>query len=215
MRQDRIALEGFLSILTDEEVDRAKRFRFEIDRNRFVTTRGKLRILLSHYLDIEPKSIKIRERRYGKLFVEESDFFFNLSHSNEVAIIAFTSVGEIGIDIEWTKRKVEVENIARRFFSMSEYQQLTALPKSQREEAFYRIWTRKEAFIKAVGDGLSFPLDQFEVSIDEVAELSRTYWDPNAKNLWSMKSLSLPKGYVGAFVVRGRFEELRFSALTV
>jgi 4'-phosphopantetheinyl transferase len=138
-------------------------------RETFIVSRGILRLLLSKYLETAPEKLVFKQGEYGKPYVQlnadQLSLQFNISHSKDLALFAFTLRNQIGIDIEYIREDFSYEEIAPRFFSKQESVILSALPKEQRREAFFTCWTRKEAFIKAIGEGLSFPLDRFDVDL--------------------------------------------------
>jgi 4'-phosphopantetheinyl transferase len=150
------------TLLLEDEVHRADRFRFPKDRNHFTIARGTLRILLSHYLKLEPGQIRFEYNQYGKPslhpVIGPSDLKFNLSHSGKLALYAFARRREVGIDIEDTRRRIkQAGDIAKRYFSEYENQSFQSLPEDLRREAFFNCWTRKEAYIKAEEKACSFP----------------------------------------------------------
>ena len=195
--------------LSAEEIERAARFRFEKDRHVFSLTRALLRTLLAERLSCSSKSIEFELSEYGKPSVAGSGLYFNVSHSGKAALFGFTEAGPIGVDVEWNKRTVEIEEVASRFFSAGEYRELCEYSQEERQEVFFRIWTRKEAFIKAVGEGLSYPLDEFEVSTgEEAALLSIKSERPKS---WWMSDCELPVDYSGAVAVNGNIKEMRFA----
>jgi len=138
--------------------------------------------------------------------------YFNLAHSEGLAIYALTRVGEIGIDVECIRPEFAGDEIAKRFFAPGEVSCLNAMSKKQRPEAFFNCWTRKEAFIKATGMGLSLPLDQFEVTLapGEPAELLHTTWDKNEASRWSIKSIEVGQGYVAAVAIAAHGWRLKY-----
>jgi 4'-phosphopantetheinyl transferase len=171
-----------------------------------VLGRGFLRVLLGRYLETEPKEVRFTYGLFGKPALADehatSRLRFNASHSHELAVYAFAWEHEIGVDVEYVKTDFASEDIARHFFSAYEVATLMALPEAERGPAFFRCWTRKEAYIKAIGSGLSHPLDEFDVTLapDMAAALLRDHRDPNAISRWSMSNLELD-GYAGALVV--------------
>jgi 4'-phosphopantetheinyl transferase len=196
-------------LLSNDEQDRAERFHFERDRRRSIVVHGTLRTILGRYLDIEPGRLQFRCGPHGKPYLtQELDhgaLQFNLAHSNEVAVYAFTCGRQIGIDVEYIRPIPDVEQIAVRFFSAGENAALCALPESLRLETFFNCWTRKEAYIKAIGEGLSHPLDQFQVSLAP-GEAARLLWvegSPEKVGRWSLTALSPAPGYVAALAVEG------------
>lgn len=153
------------ALLAPDEMQRASRLRSVDDRRRYTVARGMLRLLIGHYLHCAPAGLSFRYGSNGKPAVKAPrELHFNLSHSGERAVYAVSAVHPVGIDIEYFARHVEFERIARRFFTQREYADLIALPAARRRRAFYRLWTAKEAAIKATGTGLSQPLDEFEIN---------------------------------------------------
>jgi 4'-phosphopantetheinyl transferase len=203
-------IDGFLQTLAADEQTRAERFYFQRDRERFITAHGILRAILGLYLKRAPKCLSFRYSPHGKpALAWESGgdaIRFNMSHSHGVALYAFTRGREVGIDLEFIRYNLEVEQIADRFFSHRETATLRALPTDLRKYAFFLCWTRKEAYIKASGEGLSLPLDQFEVSLipGEPAALLSTQPDSDEALRWSLQELILASGYVAALAVEGR-----------
>ncbi|HWG46834.1 MAG TPA: 4'-phosphopantetheinyl transferase superfamily protein [Gemmataceae bacterium] len=195
--------------LADEERKRAARFHFEKDRRHFIAGRGAMRSLLAPYLQQRPEQVRFAYTIHGKpLLVGEAgaiDLRFNLTHSHGLALLAVTRGREIGVDVERIRDNLEGEKLAERFFSPREVAALRSLPPELRREAFFHCWTRKEAYIKAVGKGLTLPLDQFDVTLHpgEPAALMATRHDPQDVGRWSMRSLTPAEGYVGALLVEG------------
>lgn len=154
--------------LPNYEVVKSKRFQFERDRNRFLATRAILRNLLANYLKEDPTDFEFDQGSHGKPKLIHpkgmNQLLFNLSHSENRAIFAFSWSCELGVDIECHREITDLATIAKTNFNRNEWSSLLRLPKEDHLAAFFRCWTRKEAFIKAIGEGLSYPLDQFEVS---------------------------------------------------
>ena len=203
------SIETFWSTLSDDERTRAQRFHFERDRERYIVRRGLLRAILSRYLDSKPHQLRFRYGAHGKPVLAEGSakdcIRFNLSHSNGCALLAMTRGRELGIDLERLRPGFANEEIAERFFSPAEVSVLRSLPEEDQEQGFFNCWTRKEAYIKAKGDGLSMPLDKFEVSLapgDPVALLATR---PNKKEAsrWSLRELAPWPGYAAALCVQG------------
>lgn len=192
--------------LSADERQRADRFRFDKDRHHFIAGRGILRILLAKYLQMEPAQIVFRYGNKGKpMLPERFSLEFNISHSGGLALFGFVQGLEIGVDLEQIRPGIELERLARQFFSENETRRLLALPHRLRPEAFFNCWSRKEAFIKAEGSGLAFPLDQFEVSFEpgEAVALLATHFNPQERNNWSLFNLLPGSGYTGALAVKG------------
>lgn len=160
------------TLLSNDELLRADRFYFERDRRRFVVARSKLRQLLGGYLEIAPTAIVFDYMKNGKPYIysNSAQIHFNVSHSEEFAIYAISRTCHLGVDIEYLNREIDWQVLARRFFAHSEFTCLENLAQPIRERAFFACWTRKEAIVKATGDGLSLPLDQFEVTVEHDAE---------------------------------------------
>lgn len=213
-------LDALQSTLSQDENARAERFYFSKDRASFVACRGTLRFLLGKYLDLAPSAMKFQYTSYGKPYLEEGrikgrTLQFNLSHSNAFSLFGFALEHAIGLDIEFIRPNVAEEEIAERFFSVAETQKLRSLPAEQQPEAFFRCWTRKEAFIKARGDGLSLPLDQFDVTLapDEAAALLSTRFDPLEVSRWALYHVDVEEGYSGAAAIEGKTHKVRLFSL--
>jgi 4'-phosphopantetheinyl transferase len=202
-------------VLSPNELGRAERFRFEKDRNRFVIARGVLRKMLSLYCKTEPNQLRFRQNIYGKPALDPQgvgdDLRFNLSHSDGIALYAITRAREIGIDVERIRTDLKHEHIAEQFFSPREVDMLRALSPDIQKQAFFACWTRKEAYVKARGDGLSLPLDQFDVSVEpeQPAELLHTKGDLQETSRWSLKGFAPGPGYTAAVAVEGNSWQLR------
>lgn len=195
--------------LSPDERTRAERFHFRKDHDSFVVARGLLRLILGRYLNAEPDRLRFRYTQYGKPalageFAKEG-FCFNLSHSDGLALYAVTRNRKIGVDLERVRPDFADEKIAEQFFAGGEVAALRALPVHAQQEAFFNCWTRKEAFIKARGEGLSLPLDDFEVSLvpGEPAALLSTKGDAREASRWSLRELTPEPGYVAALAVEG------------
>jgi 4'-phosphopantetheinyl transferase len=188
---------------------RAERFYLQKDREHFIVARGLLRAILSRYLDMKPSQLRFCYNCHGKPFLATTSgrdtLSFNLSHSHGLALCAVTRGRKIGIDLERVRTDFACEQIAERFFSPRENAALHALPSSMRHEAFFTCWTRKEAYIKAKGEGLLLLLDQFDVSLapGEPATLLNSRWDSQEASRWSLQELILSPGYTAALAVEG------------
>jgi 4'-phosphopantetheinyl transferase len=211
----REVVEAMRRTLSPDESERAGRFHFERHREDFVVARGLLRTLVGRYLDAPPGELRFAYTPYGKPHLagafRDSRLRFNLSHSHELALYAFTDGAEVGIDVEHVRPDMAGEEIARRFFSPREVAALFALAPGERDAAFFQCWTRKEAFIKAVGEGLSFPLDQFDVSLGprEPAALLSVRGDAGEAARWSVRDVSPAPDYAAALVSEGRGGRVR------
>jgi 4'-phosphopantetheinyl transferase len=181
------------NLLASEEISRADRFRFEKDRHRFVVVRGLLRTILGRYLDLEPGQLRFIYGDYGKPALAPepatNGISFNLSHAHELALVAVTRDRQLGIDLEHIRPIPEVEQIAERILSPQEREMFRALAGTDQLETFFRYWTCKEAYIKARGEGLSLPLDQFRITRIQGAEapLLSVKGDPQESTRWSLR----------------------------
>lgn len=204
-----VCLQRLRHTLAEDELSRAGRFCFWEDRQHFIVARGALRDILGRYLHIASGQLRFSYDAYGKpaLISAPGDdaLRFNVTHSHGLALYAVARGREVGIDLERIRAGVEYEEIARRFFSPRENAELRACPARMRLDAFFSGWTRKEAYLKARGDGLSIPLDQFEVSLapDEPARLLKVSGDRSESFRWSLQELSPDPGYVAALAVEG------------
>jgi 4'-phosphopantetheinyl transferase len=200
-------LDRLRALLSEDERHRAERFRGAEHAAYFVAARGLLRATLALYLDTAPESLNFRYGPHGKPYLAAGDLGlrFNLSHSHGLAYYAIALEREVGIDIERVRAETPCLDLARRFFSKEESAAITALAPAQQSEAFFRCWTRKEAYIKARGTGLSLPLAQFTVTClpGVPARLLRTEGDPEQASRWSLADLTPPAGYVGALAAEG------------
>jgi 4'-phosphopantetheinyl transferase len=213
-------LRFFESILAEDEINRANRFHFQKDRERFVAGRGLLRTILSSYVGVPSDEIIFTYGSHGKPGLAWQDgrpaIEFNLAHSGGTAIYAITQDRTVGVDIELIQHDFPVQSVAERFFSLSELAELQALPNKMRTEAFFKCWTRKEAFIKARGDGLSCPLSDFDVSLTpgEPARLLHVKWASEEASRWCMEDIESVPNCAGAVVVAGPRCRLHWSDST-
>lgn len=194
-------------LLTADEQERAQRFRRAKDREMFVTARGILRSILGHYLAIHPGAIRFAYNQYGRPTVVEpapGDLQFNVAHSGDLAVYVVAH-RQVGIDVEQVRTELDFTGIAANFFSPREQAELQSVPENLRPVAFYNCWTRKEAYIKARGQGLSIPLHTFDVSCrpGEPACLLSVRSAEDSADRWSMQELKLNTAYIGALVVEG------------
>jgi 4'-phosphopantetheinyl transferase len=199
------ALAFYRSTLSPDERERAERFSFENLRRSYVLSRGGLRILLGHYLDCPPNEIEILYGSKGKPALrQETRIRFNTSHSGQMALHAFTCNCELGVDVEELRELDDPEAIATRFFSSAEISELLSLRPDDRGLAFLRCWTRKEAYIKSIGDGLAIPLNHFQVTFlpGVPARFVQVTSNMGTANDWTLSDLELAAGYVGALAYR-------------
>ena len=187
-----------------DEVHRADRYVVEAPRRRFIRARAAMRDILARYLAIDPTAIVFAGNPHGKLHIEGHPVHFNLSHSGSWALLAVTGAGETGIDIEYMDPRRAGDDIAQRFFSPAEQQLLATTPEPEKTAAFFRIWSRKEAVIKSLGEGLACPLDSFDVSADpDRARLHAIRRDGLNASAWTMLNIDAHPAYAAAVAVIG------------
>ncbi len=193
-------------LLSSDERERAGRFKFVRDRNRYIVAHAALRWILAAYLRLNPLDFRFLLGPRGKPRLESGRLTFNLTHSHEVALIAVTQSREVGVDVEWVSQDFAFDEVAERFFTPSEVAALAALPRQLQRQAFYKCWTSKEAYLKAKGTGLSGELDEVEIvrGQDEVVRIEGGV--PN----WTLTELSSIEGYEAALVVEGHKAPLEY-----
>jgi 4'-phosphopantetheinyl transferase len=195
--------------LAADEWQRANRFRFEKHRRQYVVGRGALRALLAAYLGIRPQDVQFSYGPRGKPFLapplDAAGLQFNLSNSDELALVGFVRGPEIGVDIEYLRPMDDCEQIAERFFSASERRVLRDIPFPAKQEAFFNCWTRKEAYLKAVGEGLAAPLDSFDVTLalGEPPRMLTLEGDAGRAARWWLHHLRPAEAYIGAVAIEG------------
>jgi 4'-phosphopantetheinyl transferase len=198
------------STLSPDEHARANRFAFHRDHNAYITTRATLRALLGHYLSIPPAEVRFRYAERGKPGLAPSagpsPIQFNVSHSRGIALLAFSLERRLGIDVELIRPIENWEDIARRYFSQNELEELRTLPPERRDDGFYTCWSRKESYLKASGEGLQVPLDSFDVTLTPGAPARLTAHD--ASN-WTLISLYPRPGYAAALTAEGQNPNLK------
>ena len=198
----------FERTLDADERSRAARFRFARDRERFSIARGLLRSLLGRYCGIEPEEIRFSYGEQGKpeLAVPAKQISFNLSHSGDMVVLAFTSCPAVGVDVERFRADLATRQIASRFFAEEEVEALFGLSPEAQFAGFFCCWTRKEAFIKARGEGLSLSLSDFAVSLDprKRARLVHIRGDVAAAERWKLEDIAVSSGYAAALAVEDR-----------
>jgi 4'-phosphopantetheinyl transferase len=196
------------SWLSPDELKRAERFRFERHYRAFVLGRAVLRALVASYLRIAPTEASFTYGPKGKpaLLDAPCPLSFNVSNSGDLAAYAFTLDCELGVDVEYRRRLVEIEGIARRFFAPDEVAELMGLSEGDRPEGFFNCWTRKEAYIKAVGEGLSVPLDSFQVTLQPgiAARMVALDGSTSAAERWTLRAFTPAPDYAGAIAYQDR-----------
>lgn len=201
------ALNACKAVLSRDELDRAARFKFDKDRNHFIAARGILRFLLGHYAALTPQAVSFVYGDKGKpeLANGAEGLVFNVSHSHGVGAWALGLDGLIGVDVEWVQRKVDLDQVGKRFFSEKEWAELANMNEKERRAGFFRCWTRKEAFVKALGDGISFSLKAFDVSVGPVAQITRIEGDHDPAK-WTMQAFDPGQDYTGTLAFEGQVQ---------
>ncbi len=196
-------------LLSKDEATKAMHFRFEKDRKHWIVAHGILRILISRYVNKDPSQLRFGFNAYGKPFLTfpslSPTLHFNLSHSEGLALYAFSYSRQIGIDVEYKRTDIDYDSLANVSFSPDEQSRLHSLPDTMKRDAFFNCWTRKEAYVKAKGKGLSIPTNQFDVTFmpGEPASLLRSREDPQEITCWSLQELTLGTDFAGALAVEG------------
>jgi 4'-phosphopantetheinyl transferase len=201
--------------LSRDEHHRAARFHFDRDRQRFLLAHASLRMVLGRYLGVAPASLAFSQNEFGKPFLinpEAAGFHFNLSHSEDLALVSVTREREVGVDIEFIRPNFATIDVAEHFFSVAEVYTLTGLDPDYRTQGFFNCWTRKEAYIKARGEGLSLALDSFDVSLapDVPVALLQTRFDPSDVSRWSLHEIFPAPNYAAAIAIERGTTNLRF-----
>jgi 4'-phosphopantetheinyl transferase len=214
--RERGAIEACVALLSSDERERMERFHFDLHRERFALRRGALRMLLGRYLAVDSRRVEFRYSPKGKPEVgspeTEDPLRFNFSDSSDWALLGLTRRDRIGVDIEEMRGHSDLETLARDHFSPRECEEFLSLPPSEKIAGFYNAWTRKEAWLKACGEGLSVPLSDFDVSLapGEPPRLLRVRDEPGLLGCWALRACDPAPGYVGAVAV----ERERFRLLT-
>lgn len=207
----------FERVLVPQERDRALRFRVHQLYSSFVIARGALRHLLGHYLSCDPAKVSLVYGLNGKPAVESpSSLHFNVTHSCDLAVIALTAHREVGVDVEQIRPLPDMEQIANHFFCPEEASEVMSVPRNQRERAFFLCWTRKEAYIKATGDGFSTPLDSFRVAVhpDIAARFLHIEHNETEAQAWTLHDLQVAVGYAAALAYRDQPRSLSVFSMT-
>ncbi|MDX1413468.1 MAG: 4'-phosphopantetheinyl transferase superfamily protein [Candidatus Promineifilaceae bacterium] len=191
--------------LSNDERARGERFKFWHDQRRYISGRGILRLLVGGYLHVDPKEIEFQYNEFGKPYLSFTDFGFNLAHSREFALYAFCLSAEVGVDVEFIRPIEDAAGIAARFFTPAENERFQQTSFDKKPEVFMTIWTLKEAYIKAIGEGLSYPLTKFEVALPD-ADNPQLLANPHGQDLgstWTLFSLKPDFDIVAAVAVQG------------
>lgn len=198
------------AVLDPAELERAARYLADLHRNRFIVARSALRLLLGRYLQRDPRDVAFTYNAHGRpqisantvSLMPEPPLVFNLSHSGDTAVLAVTRLPAVGVDLEYHRKPERIADLAERFFAPAEVAQWRALPDELRIAGFFAGWSRKEAYIKAHGRGLNYPLDRFVISLDprEPARIVATLDDPAEAGRWRIENLSCPTDCSAALV---------------
>lgn len=194
------------SVLSEDEKVRADRFYFQESRTHFIAARGTLRMILGRYIKTKPEQLRFTYNAQGKPGLAEeirTGTCFNISHSHGTALLAFTRNRKIGVDLECIRSNTSSESIAPRFFTSREAEGLNSLPANLRKDAFFTCWTRKEAYLKARGEGFSFGLNKFEVTVTPGGPASLLWVEnaPEGPDRWTLKDLDAGPKFAAALAV--------------
>lgn len=202
-------LPGLSELLCEEERARVNRFTSERKAREFIITRASLRRILGDITGTDPQKLSFSYEAHGRPVLDGQDetgrICFNVTHSHLISLIAVTLDRQLGVDIEKIRDDVDHRNLARRYFSPAEYQALQRYQTELQLQAFFATWTRKEAIVKALGDGIAFGLKEFDVSVepDHPPYLLATHWDPEEAPAWSLLNIDTDPGYVATLATRG------------
>lgn len=204
----------FDEALSLDDRTRADRFKFESDRRRFCVGRASLRLILGRYLQTKPGRLRFEAGEFGKPFFADKKLSgglrFNLSHSNQLALIAIARDREVGVDLEYMRSDFVTDDVANHFFSRAEVEQFREVPADSKTRSFFNCWTRKEAYIKARGEGLYCPLDQFDVSVGP--ELPAMLLDSRVEaadaQRWSLSEIAAGDRYAATVAIDGACSRL-------
>ncbi len=202
------------SELTDDELERAAKFRFDRDRQRYVVAHVALRRLLGRYLGVAPRSVPLVRQDGGKPALAGSETLaFNMSHASDLGLFGFRREGSLGVDVERIRPNIEISSIAERFFTPTESKQIDHAEGDTRFRHFFTTWVRKEAVLKAVGQGLAMPLSSIDVSPDEPAAPLVTSLADDPQSVWQIVDLPAPTDYVAALATTEPLTQVRCFAV--
>ncbi|WP_020482948.1 4'-phosphopantetheinyl transferase family protein [Methylomonas sp. MK1] len=215
MRVPATALQQLTGLLTDDERCKAEVFKSALLRDRYLAVRGLLRQILAGYLDVEPSSLAFETGRYGKPALIGYALHFNLSHSADTLLLAVADFAGIGVDIETFRPRQHLDRLAERCFSHQEYQDWCQLSADARFEVFYRLWTKKEAFVKAVGRGIALGIEQCEFQLEKGGQLLAIPPEYGSANTWLVHELDVDDASRAALVTPACYYDLRLLALPI
>lgn len=203
------------NVLSPDEKKRVDKLRSKDDKKRYIYSRGLLRKKLGAYLDVDPANIRFSYNKYGKpslnAEVHTEDLKFNVSHSKDIVIYAITRNREIGIDVEYLKDINRAEKIIEKFFSMEEKNFYNSQPEHKRKWAFFALWTRKEAYSKAMGRGIGLPSKDFELNLIPYNEQSSS--DSFKKSKWMLYDVEIESEYLAALATEGNDINIKYCKL--
>jgi len=207
------ALAKLWNLLSSDEQLRASRFRFDLHRNRFIAGRGLLRIVLGAYCGNAPARLLFHYGPNGKPQLPAQRLHFNLAHSEDVGVLAISEAGPVGVDIEHVRTLPEFDELVSRFFCTHEAEQFSALPEEQQPDAFFNLWTRKEALLKATGEGIGESLNKVEVSFlpGDPARIIAVPPERWASQEWSFVELRVPLPCVATLAIPGQAAVSQFQ----
>jgi 4'-phosphopantetheinyl transferase len=201
-------LETFAATLSPDETARANKFKFEKHRNRFIAGRGALRGILGQYLSEGPAGLSFVYLANGKPALggefADAGIYFNLAHTEDLALVAVTRMGDVGVDVEGVRPIKNVDELVARFFSRRENELFQKVPEIEKPAAFFNLWTRKEALLKATGEGITGSLNLVEVSFlpGEAARLLAIPGDIEEAAQWNLRELTPVTGFTGAIAIQ-------------
>lgn len=211
----KVIREQEINFLSIDEIEKANSFHFAKHRQAYIRRRNAIRQILGLYCNIEPNLLQFNYTKYQKPYLtyNPNNFQFNIADSHNLAVLAITTQTLIGVDLEYLKPMQDLTGIAEQFFSTEEYNKFIALPTAEQLTAFYTIWTRKEAFVKAIGEGLSYPLSTFSVAFlpTEPSQLLSINNSPSNTNNWILSEFSinyLNELYIGAIATHSPKKEI-------
>jgi len=206
----------FLEGLSGEEIGKARRFVHQSDQNRYIFAHAMLRSILGAYVGCEPQQLIFETNQYGKPFLaspgDGNDIQFNLSHSEDMTLFAVTRGARVGIDVEYMRSVPDARQIVNRFFSVDERKFLNPLPLVDFNKSFFACWTSKEAYLKGIGKGLSYPLDKFSIIFPNRGSDGLICIQDDQVNAYSWKIIRLSPGpcYSGALAIEDIKSEPKF-----
>jgi 4'-phosphopantetheinyl transferase len=210
-------IQTLFNILNEEEKIKAKRFVFEKHQRRFIVARSTLKIILSNYLKIAPNQIGLKYSSRGKPTlikdINPDKLEFNVSHSEELAIYGITRDRLIGVDVEYNRAMGDAEQLAKRFFCPQEYEIIRSLNSPEKEQTFFQLWTAKEAYLKATGEGISGGLDQIVVSLETINPFLALPNSGKPLTDWTLFTLTPQTEYLASVVVQGNHCALKYWEL--